>query len=68
MDKLITLPLAHVCGVKTQGSRRGLNPGSPALAAGALTTPQPPEHFHSSFKGDRQPYTQTDAREVCQDN
>ena len=30
--------------------------------------PQPPSHFHSSFKSDRQPHTQTDAQGVYRDN
>ena len=54
--------------LKTQGSCQGSNPGPPALAAGALTSsPRPPEHPPSSFKGDKQPLTQTDAQGVCRD-
>ena len=54
---------------KTQGSHWELNPGPPALAAGALATElRLPRQLHSSFKGDRQPHTQSDAQGVYRDN
>ena len=51
-------------GDQTQGLLRKLQ----VLCPLSYTAPQPPEQFHSSFKGDGQPYTQTGARGVCRDN
>ena len=53
---------------KAAAKNQTQNSGPPALATGALTTelqlPTSTQAFNSSFKGDRQPHTQTDAQGV----
>ena len=59
---------------KNQDSRWESNPGSPVIATSALPLPLSYDHPattwspSSTFKGDRQRYTQSTAQGVCRGN